>query len=190
MLLGTADAVPVAPKSMPVFVEDMPEKAQATAVMASPASVFTPFLCCHLKCIAPLLPMQCSSMCALQHYLVMRFVPCMRTPQKYFSAGLENLGNTCYLNSTLQCLYSVPELKSSLAACAPFHRFHSPRIPLSAPRSRQQSPGLGAAEQSPVRFGPRRRSSGLLWFLQVPAHPRDGTPPPADARHQKPLFRD
>ena len=96
MLLGTADAVPVAPKSMPVFVEDMPEKAQATAVMASPASVFTPFLCCHLKCIAPLLPMQCSSMCALQHYLVMRFVPCMRTPQKYFSAGLENLGNTCY----------------------------------------------------------------------------------------------
>ncbi|GMH36592.1 hypothetical protein BSKO_04465 [Bryopsis sp. KO-2023] len=35
-------------------------------------------------------------------------------PLAGYGAGLKNLGNTCYMNSTLQCLYAVPELRRAL----------------------------------------------------------------------------
>ena len=28
--------------------------------------------------------------------------------------GLENAGNTCYMNSSIQCLYRVPEVREAL----------------------------------------------------------------------------
>lgn len=66
MLMGSAEAVPEAPKEAIVFAEDMPAKDVAALHTSNPG-------------------------------------------------GLTNLGNTCYLNSTLQCMKAIPEFSRSLS---------------------------------------------------------------------------
>lgn len=99
MLLGTREEVPIEPVEKPKFIEDMNEMELAQAV----SFMFNSWSLCKS-------PNKNSSIFQIE-----------------LPAGLTNLGNTCYMNATIQCLRSVPELRESLKEFTDEVSFASPQ---------------------------------------------------------------
>ncbi|KAG5021329.1 hypothetical protein AAZX31_07G011200 [Glycine max] len=101
MMMGTADEVVKTPEKGTVFVEDLPEEEQVVAVS------FIEHRNSAIKTGLGRVVEPETSASPAHDQIGYAF-------DLGHTAGLFNLGNTCYMNSTLQCLHSVPELKSAL----------------------------------------------------------------------------
>lgn len=95
-MLGTRDEqIDVEPVERPKFIEDMNESELASAV-----------------CIHELIQFQRNS--SIGFLCVLNDIFILHNFQLKLPAGLTNLGNTCYMNATVQCLKAVPELRNAL----------------------------------------------------------------------------
>ena len=127
MMMGSADVLAAPPPTATVFAEDLPQVTQNPHPDFNSNLTPNPNPQPH-----PNLPQEA-----------------IDAAEATNPAGLANLGNTCYLNSSLQCLRAIPEVSTSLqkfvgesgAAVSPANtegnaRQHGQNVPLGSARAR------------------------------------------------------
>jgi Ubiquitin carboxyl-terminal hydrolase len=129
VMLGTAEKPPDVSEAAPApqFIEDLPEEAR---LGTKPAAIATRARSGRIAeadgCLCARSARACCPHGATSQYPRSRAQVdgCARLQEqhavetKQYGSGLVNLGNTCYANACLQCLYVIPELTSVLGQAA------------------------------------------------------------------------